>query len=96
MFCKKHTWGSGKAYHFLLIYGDKSDIQKNYNLTYLFITHDLGVVRNVSNRVVVLKNGEIVEEGETAEVFQRPKHEYTKNLIRSIPVVSAEEEKIKP
>ena len=73
-----------------------SDIQKNYNLTYLFITHDLGVVRNVSNRVVVLKNGEIVEEGETVEVFQRPKHEYTKNLIRSIPVVSVEEEKIKP
>jgi oligopeptide transport system ATP-binding protein len=73
-----------------------SDIQKNYNLTYLFITHDLGVVRNVSNRVVVLRNGEIVEEGETVKVFQRPKHEYTKNLIRSIPVVSTEEEKIKP
>ena len=73
-----------------------SDIQKNYNLTYLFITHDLGVVRNVSNRVVVLKNGEIVEEGETVEIFQKPKHEYTKNLIRSIPVVSIEEEKIKP
>ena len=73
-----------------------SDIQKNFNLTYLFITHDLGVVRNVSNRVVVLKNGEIVEEGETVEIFQKPKHEYTKNLIRSIPVVSIEEEKIKP
>ena len=54
------------------------------------------MVRNVSNRVVVLKNGEIVEEGKTVEIFQNPKHEYTKNLIRSIPVVSNEEEEIKP
>ena len=72
------------------------DIQKKFELTYLFITHDLGVVRNISNKVVVLQNGEVVEQGETVDLFQNPKTEYTKNLIRSIPVVSSEEEKIKP
>ena len=72
------------------------DIQKKFQLTYLFITHDLGVVRNISNRVVVLQDGKIVEQGETVDLFQNPKTEYTKNLIRSIPVVSKEEEEIKP
>ena len=55
-----------------------------------------GVVRNISNKVVVLQNGEVVEQGETVDLFQNPKTEYTKNLIRSIPVVSNEEENIKP
>ena len=62
----------------------------------MLITHDLGVVRNISNKVVVLQNGEVVEQGETVDLFQNPKTEYTKNLIRSIPVVSKEEEEIKP
>ena len=72
------------------------DIQKKFELTYLFITHDLGIVRNISNKVVVLQNGKIVEQGETVNLFQNPKTEYTKNLIRSIPVVSNKEESLKP
>ena len=72
------------------------DIQKKFELTYLFITHDLGIVRNISNKVAVLQNGKIVEQGETVNLFQNPKTEYTKNLIRSIPVVSNEEESLKP
>ena len=72
------------------------EIQKKLNLTYIFITHDLGVVRNLCNKVVVLKNGTIVEEGQTIQIFTTPKTEYTKNLIRSIPVVSEKEELIQP
>jgi len=72
------------------------DIQKKFQLTYLFITHDLGIVRNISNKVIVLQNGKIVEQGETTDLFHNPKTEYARNLIRSIPVVSKEEEEVKP
>lgn len=73
-----------------------TDLQNNFNLTYVFITHDLGVVRNMSNRMIVLKDGKIVETGKTSNIFLNPQSEYTKNLIRSIPVVSEQEENIKP
>ena len=72
------------------------DLQDNFNFTYVFITHDLGVVRNMSNRMIVLKDGKIVETGKTSNIFLNPQSEYTKNLIRSIPVVSEQEENIKP
>ena len=72
------------------------EIQKKYQLTYIFITHDLGVVRNLCNKVIVLQNGSIIEKGATIEIFSSPKIDYTKNLIRSIPVVSKKEELIKP
>lgn len=71
-------------------------LQSRLNLTYIFITHDLSVVRNVAHRVVVLYRGRIVEAGETAAVFQRPRHRYTQMLLSSIPVVSADEESLKP
>ena len=73
-----------------------TDLQNNFNLTYVFITHDLGVVRNISNKMIVLKDGKIVETGKTSDIFLNPGNEYTKNLIRSIPVVSEQEENIKP
>lgn len=59
------------------------DLQKRLNLTYLFITHDLNVVSYVSDRIIVMKNGEIVEEGKCEDVFLHPHHSYTKELIYS-------------
>jgi peptide/nickel transport system ATP-binding protein len=54
-------------------------------LSYLFITHDLAVVRQVVDRVYVLYRGEVVEEGATEDVMSRPQHPYTRRLIDSIP-----------
>jgi microcin C transport system ATP-binding protein len=57
------------------------DLQKKHDLAYLFISHDLKVVRALSNYVVVLKNGKVVEEGPADEVFAKPKAAYTKALL---------------
>ncbi|MGG7577062.1 dipeptide ABC transporter ATP-binding protein [Rhizobium sp. Nf11,1] len=57
------------------------------NLTLIFIAHDLAIVRNLCERVVVMYRGEIVEEGRTEEVFARPKHAYTAALIAAIPEI---------
>lgn len=62
-----------------------ADLGTRYGLTYLFISHDLSVVRNVTDRCLVMQAGEIVEEGATADVFERPKHPYTKELIAAVP-----------
>jgi oligopeptide transport system ATP-binding protein len=72
------------------------DLQKRFRLTYLFITHDLSVVRNVATRVAVMYRGKIVELAPTEVLFRKPEHPYTRMLISSIPVVSAEEEPLKP
>ncbi len=53
----------------------------------LFISHDLNVVRKLCDRVIVMKRGAIVENGDTEEVFSSPKHDYTKTLLRSIPFI---------
>ena len=58
-----------------------------YDLTYLFISHDLSVVRTVTDRVLVMKSGKIVEEGLTNDVFERPQHPYTKTLIDAAPIL---------
>ncbi|NNK15348.1 MAG: ABC transporter ATP-binding protein [Sulfitobacter sp.] len=58
-----------------------------YDLTYLFISHDLSVVRTVTDRVLVMKSGKIVEEGLTKDVFERPQHPYTKTLIDAAPIL---------
>ncbi|SFP58540.1 ABC transporter ATP-binding protein [Salibacterium halotolerans] len=62
------------------------NLQQQYNLTYLFIAHDLGVVRHISDRVAVMYLGKIVEIGEKKEIFDNPKHPYTKSLLSAIPV----------
>jgi len=70
-------------------------LQKQYNLTYVFITHDLSLVRNFTTRVAIMYLGKIAEIAPTAQFFRVPKHPYTKMLLSSIPVISKEEEKLK-
>ena len=72
------------------------DIKEKLSLTYVFITHDLSVVKNIANKVLVMNKGKIDEFGETKEVFSNPKSNYTKTLIRAIPTVTDEEDEIKP
>ena len=72
------------------------DIKEKLSLTYIFITHDLSVVKNIANKVLVMNKGKIDEFGKTKEVFSNPKSNYTKTLIRAIPTVTNEEDEIKP
>lgn len=60
------------------------DLQKQFGLTYLFISHDLAAVRSISDRIVVMYQGKIVEMAPTEELFQQPQHEYTKNLLAAM------------
>jgi len=60
-------------------------LQKEFSLTLLFITHDLRVVRQISDSIYVMRSGKLMEEGKTDIIFRNPKHEYTKMLINSIP-----------
>ena len=62
-----------------------NDIKKEFGFTTIFISHDLGVVRYISDRIMVMHKGKIVEQGAADEVYYHPKNEYTKNLIDSIP-----------
>lgn len=71
-------------------------LQKELNLTYLFITHDLSLMRNVSSRVAIMYLGKIAEIAPTESFFQNPQHPYTKMLLSSIPVVTKAEEALKP
>jgi peptide/nickel transport system ATP-binding protein len=71
-------------------------LQKEFNLSYLFITHDLSLMRNVASRVAIMYLGKICEIADAAEFFRNPLHPYTQMLLSSIPVVSDEEEQLKP
>jgi peptide/nickel transport system ATP-binding protein len=71
-------------------------LQKEFHLSYLFITHDLSLMRNVASRVAIMYLGKICEIAETVEFFRNPYHPYTQMLLSSIPVVSEAEEELKP
>ncbi len=58
-------------------------LQVKYNLSYLFISHDLAVVRALCHRVLVMQNGKMIEQGETEQIFSQPKQEYTRRLIEA-------------
>ncbi|RBW47804.1 microcin ABC transporter ATP-binding protein [Psychromonas sp. B3M02] len=60
------------------------NLQQELGLSYLFISHDLSVVRAISHRVLVLKSGEVVEQGTTSEIFENAKHSYTQELLSSV------------
>lgn len=72
------------------------DLQKEFSLTYLFITHDLSLMRNVANRIAIMYLGKTEEVACAADFFQKPLHPYTQMLISSIPVATEEEAAIKP
>ena len=62
-----------------------NELQRDLGLTYVFITHDLAVVKQIADDVVVMRNGAIVERGETDELFAHPHQEYTQRLLDAIP-----------
>ncbi|MDI6871171.1 MAG: ABC transporter ATP-binding protein [Bacillota bacterium] len=71
-------------------------LREQFGLSYLFISHDLGLMRNVADRTAVMYLGKIVELAPTDQLFNQPLHPYTQLLLSSIPVVSPEEEAIRP
>ncbi len=71
-------------------------LREELGLTYLMISHDLSLMRNFCSRIAIMLRGEIVEEGVTSAVFAEPAHPYTRALIAAIPVVTDEEERLKP
>lgn len=61
------------------------DLQERFGLAYLFVSHDLSVVRHLAHRVAVMHKGSIVEQGESEQVFEHPQHEYTRRLLSAVP-----------
>jgi ABC-type microcin C transport system duplicated ATPase subunit YejF len=64
-----------------------ADLQAELGITYLFIAHDLAVVEHISDEVVVLCRGEVVEAASAEMIYREPKHEYTRNLLASVPTL---------
>jgi peptide/nickel transport system ATP-binding protein len=69
------------------------DLQQRLGLSYLFITHDISVVAYLAERVAVMYLGRIVEEGQVAEVLDRPRHPYTQALLSAVPSIDAATER---
>ena len=71
------------------VLGLLEDLQAEYHMSYLFVAHDLSAVRHISDRVVVMYVGKVVEIAETDELFENPKHPYTEALLASVPKLIA-------
>ena len=65
------------------------ELQRELGLAYLFITHNIGVVEYIADRVAVMQAGRIVEQGRAEDVLQRPQHAYTQTLLAAVPRVAA-------
>jgi ABC-type oligopeptide transport system ATPase subunit len=63
-----------------------SELRRTFSLAYIFIAHDLPVVRHFADRVMVMYQGRIVEQGPTEQIFERPQHPYTRTLLAATPV----------
>ncbi len=72
------------------------DLQDEYNMSYLFITHDLGLMRNIADRVAIMYLGRFFEVADSEVFFETPLHPYTKVLLGSFPTTTEEEEKLTP
>jgi peptide/nickel transport system ATP-binding protein len=64
-----------------------SDLRDKFSLSYIFIAHDLPVVRDLADRIIVMKSGKIVEQGNSEDVFTNPKHSYTQDLLKASPII---------
>ena len=65
------------------------DLQERLDLTYLFVTHNIGVVAYLAHRVAVMYQGQIVEYGEVDQVLHAPTHEYTRKLLAAVPTIDS-------
>ncbi|MGR2663352.1 ABC transporter ATP-binding protein, partial [Chromobacterium haemolyticum] len=61
------------------------DLQDEYGLSYLFISHDLAVVKHISDQVMVMNKGEVVEQADADQIYREPRESYTRKLLESIP-----------
>jgi len=73
-----------------------ADLQKEMGMAILFITHDLGVVRSIADKISVLYAGEVIESGTADDIFKTPKHPYTTGLLNTIPKIGGTREKLQP
>ena len=62
------------------------ELRDKFGLSYLFISHDLSVVKRICDRTVVMKNGQIVEAGSTRDLIENPQSDYTRSLIAAVPI----------
>ena len=76
-----------------------NELKRDFNMTYIFITHDLAVAKYMADRILVMQEGRMVEQGMPAQLFQNPQHEYTRSLLQAIPagdsqaIVAAQEKR---
>ncbi|MBA3864991.1 MAG: ABC transporter ATP-binding protein [Solirubrobacterales bacterium] len=71
------------------------DLQDEFGLTYLFVAHDIGVVRHISDQIAVMHNGKIVEHGSADQVCERPQDDYTKKLLSAVPIPDPRESRVR-